>query len=39
VIDVSNNGHVTNVRNLVHQFTDLVDSEVNHFLSTFYGRR
>ena len=31
VIDVGNDGNVTNVRNLVHQATDLVNSESNHF--------
>jgi hypothetical protein len=30
VIDVSNNGHVTDVRRLVHQRADLLDGEVNH---------
>lgn len=30
VIDVGNNGHVTDIGRLVHKLPDLVDSEVNH---------
>jgi hypothetical protein len=30
VIDVSNDGHVTNVGNMVHKATDLIDCEVDH---------
>jgi len=37
VIDVSNDRHVTNVRNLVHQGTDLVDGKVDH-LECFLSR-
>ena len=30
VVNVGNDGHVTDVRRLVHQRPDLVDREVNH---------
>jgi hypothetical protein len=30
VIDVSNDGHVTDVGWLVHQLTDFLNGEVNH---------
>ena len=31
MIDVSDNGHITDVLLLVHDLTDLVNREVNHF--------
>jgi hypothetical protein len=30
VVDVGNNGHVTDIGRLVHKLPNLVDSEVNH---------
>jgi hypothetical protein len=30
VVDMGNNGHVTDIGRLVHKLTDLVDREVNH---------
>jgi hypothetical protein len=30
VVDVGNDGHVTDIGRLVHKLTDLVDREVDH---------
>jgi hypothetical protein len=30
VVDVGNNGHVTDIGRLVHKLPDLVDGEVDH---------